>query len=293
MALMTLLFFSITTPVSGTITHNEANGKVTIQTDQLNVVVTSNNNVPAYSFGNKADTNASQNRVQFDRIFEFQDTNNNSHYDTADTIVTTSVTALASLQLQMNAVTELNGLNAGINFNMSLTAKALVSLNFDRITFDNHVTTMNQSQLKFDVIINNYNFISQTSMLAVAFKMSSKVSNQTTMDHNKQQSSLQFGQHSYFASNNTAMAGDAKINASLSQQVSTNGQHMIYLSYPHFSGKLVHDPSMGVTQNQVSSSYSVTTNQKSSSTSAMPLEGFGVLGTLLAIPIFYRRKIQA
>jgi len=289
-------------PSQASLNYTEANGKVTVQTNNLWVEVTGNSNTPSYFFRGQSETNHTRHRAQFVELFEFQDTNNNSRYDQNDTRVESSLVALASLNVDLGAVSNTGSSSTAVSFNMSMTAKALINLQFSKITFDNHISDKNDTKLKFDVIIDNYSFSAHGDMLALAFRLSSTVSNHTTYKHNNQSSQVEFGQHAYLSSNNTATAGGQQLNVGMTVNETANGQIMTYFAYPRFTGKLVHDPSLGMDSSSSGGSSSGTTNTTTSSTSTgdlsnttgdtMPYSMFFGLLPLLVIPVVIRRRNQ-
>lgn len=244
--LMVLVLGLMSYPTQASVTYTEAQGKITIETDNIWAEVTGNNNVPAYFFRGQTDSNDTRHRAQFVELFEFEDNNNNSKYDKDDTRVSSTVVALASLDVALSAVAETSGASAGISFNMSLTAAALVNLQFTEVTFENHITEENETRLKFDVIIDNYSFSLNGDMLALAFKLTSNVSNSTQFQRNDKASHVQFGQNAYLESNTYADVGGNQVNVSMSVNETADGSVMTYFSYPKFSGQLVHDPALGV-----------------------------------------------
>jgi len=230
-----LLMMSITSSVAVG-TNQGKSDNVQVSTDNLVVQVTGGGNVPMYTFWNVND-NTTKYKVQFSQAFEAQDSTTNGTagaFDHGiDSQVPGSTLALSKLSWGFSNVTNDN--NGNVNFNLTSSDGTF--------QFRNHLTANNQDSMKFDVLINNYQFKSSDSMLVLAFKVLVQGnSGDSSPDTNQNGNSVAFN-NGFFQSADTASAGSANINVGLT----TGNGAMIYLAYQNFNGSnLVHDPTVGV-----------------------------------------------
>ncbi|WP_371805089.1 hypothetical protein [Candidatus Lokiarchaeum ossiferum] len=207
-----------------------------IQNDQISISITGGANTPAYSLW-QLNQNNSKYQVKFNRLFEVVDENQNGEYDKGnETIVPASNDALASLSWNFSAITT-DG--AGYHFNLTSQGE-----NFT-LQFRNHLN-VNGSSLKFDIFIENYEFVSkdENAMLVLGFHLQGN-KNRASRNGNK----IEFGDNGYLESETTAQAGNKTIKARM-KDGEENGQPMAYISFSHFNGTLLHDPTIGFSTNE-------------------------------------------
>ena len=233
-----LLMMSITSGVAiGT--SQASSDNVQVSTGNLVVKVTGGSNVPMYTFWN-VNNNATKYKVQFSQVFEAIDNPNsgtNGSYDLGtDTKVAGAPVSLSALSWTFSNVSNDN--NGNVNFNLTSSDGTF--------QFRNHLTANNLNSMKFDVLINNYQFKSNESMLVLAFKVlvNSNSTDRAPSTQKDNSSSVGFS-NGYFQSAGQANAGNHTVQTGLSTG-SDNGA-MIYLAYQNFNGtNLVHDPTLGV-----------------------------------------------
>jgi hypothetical protein len=204
--------------------------------------------VPFYFFYATDNENETY-RLQFDLMFEVKDLNSNGIFDPEnETIVPNSILALASMNWELSEIEETSN---GVSFNLTgtpLTGDLVVQ-------FRNHIQTVNgETSLKFDVVINNYEWTndSEDVLLVLAYKLQTtdEPDDLSVSDHEDEES-VTFGK-GYFNSSTQADSStgdDVKASLSTGKGSPENGDdndHRIYISYTHFDGDLVHDPTIGL-----------------------------------------------
>jgi hypothetical protein len=223
--------------------YSKEAGKVVLETDTLAVEITGGQNIPAFFFweiGNESVTY----KVQFNQVFEAIDENSNGIFDLQnDSKVLNSQVSLASLEWDFSEflVVEEDNSPTEVHFNITSTdsSKGQGEAKTLMIEFRIHFTA--ESELKFDIAVEDYEFINETAMLVFGFKLL------TTMNENthRLQNRVQFG-NGYFESEEIAESNGTALQVGLSAG-SQDEQKMIFLAYEHFDGSFVHDPTIGVT----------------------------------------------
>jgi hypothetical protein len=245
--------------------YSKEAGKVVLETDTLAVEITGGQNIPAFFFweiGNESVTY----KVQFNQVFEAIDENSNGIFDLQnDSKVLNSQVSLASLEWDFSEflVVEEDNSPTEVHFNITSTdsSKGQGEAKTLMIEFRIHFTA--ESELKFDIAVEDYEFINETAMLVFGFKLL------TTMNENthRLQNRVQFG-NGYFESEEIAESNGTALQVGLSAG-SQDEQKMIFLAYEHFDGSFVHDPTIGVTIADSSASQTdgdETTDQKTGTT---------------------------
>lgn len=294
--LVLLMLFSLNGMTSYAAPNAKRNGNTaSIETNTLVVNVQGGSNVPAFTFYSKSDTGRTY-RLQLDSIFEAVDKNGNGVYDLqGDQRVPNSNVALSSLSWVFSSFQTVNDSNnqvQSINFNITSSDGTGLKTSFS-LQFRMHLNAANPSQVKFDVVINNYTFKNANAMLVLAFKLITSHKGDSTQSQNKNQ--VNFG-NGYIKGNDTAQTGnDTTVKAGISNAVET-GSPKVYLSYGHFSGQLVQDPIIGV-QNTIdtgnTSGQSPKVNNIFPGLSKGLLFGTSIFATIvfLAVPVMiYRSK---
>ncbi|OLS23129.1 MAG: hypothetical protein HeimC2_27470 [Candidatus Heimdallarchaeota archaeon LC_2] len=239
-SLIFLLLLSNGTTVRGDVEGDTDGDTTTVQTDGLVVEIKGGFNVPFYFFWS-TDSPDVKYKIQMDSIFEANDSNINGVYDLAsDKKVPGSGITLASLTWEFSDLTtETNSLGevTAIDFSLNTAESMNPTIDDTFIQFDNHIDRDSGSQLKFDVIIDNYEFSSPQSMLVLAFKI------QSQGEASQDGQTVSFGD-GFFHSENTASDDNGEISVGLSQANEDGGK--LYLAYEQFTGKMIHDPTIGV-----------------------------------------------
>lgn len=229
--------------ISVEITDNQA----TIITDSLTVNITGGENVPKFNFW---ETDQSENvyKLQFSGIFEIEDNLENGTlgaYDqTEDKKLGGTIEALSPFRWDFSDFTleEENSELIGLHFNITST-DGPSDIDW-KIQFRNHLYIETDFQLKFDVLIDNYEFQHAEGFLVLAFKIGS---NDPVIQNGNE---IVFG-NGFFNIENTAEANGETIPVGLSIG-DEDADPKIYLTYGHFSGNLLHDPTLGIRTSRVS-----------------------------------------
>jgi len=224
-----------------TLDQGKSQSDVQVDTGSFTVKVVGGN-TPMYFFWANAN-NQTKYKVQFNSIFEATDSQSNGTQGVfdlgTDSRVAGSMIQLASQDWTFSAIN--NESNGDVHFTMNTTTNDGVE-----IIFQNHLYANQDSQLKFDVIINNYDFTSNDTLLVMDFKvLQSGGSGDQSADTNQNGNSVSFGD-GFFNIADTADAGGSSIGVGLST-ASESGNSKIYVAYENFNGNdLVHDPTVGV-----------------------------------------------
>ena len=282
------------------IQHEAQNGMVTLETDSIVIQVVANQEVPFYFFWSTQNPEEKY-KLQFYTIFEIIDTNGNGIYDPGnDTIVPNSKVALASFDWEFSdfkTETDANGTVTAIHFNMTSVSGINPHSPDFTLQIRNHLYADNISALKFDIVISNYSFKDDNADLVLGFNLILAAGGQKMKEHRHQhRESLEFG-NAYFETNSTAKDRnntDVSVRMSYGEDTERHEMNakMVYLTYEHFTGELVHDPVIGVlSSGSGSSSEQTVGSQKSTDMRLFPtpsrgeLLATGLIATMLAIAI--------
>lgn len=237
-----VLLFS--TSYSSGLVLNQNPGNLEINTSNIAMVITGGGNVPSYQFWDLAD-NSTKYTLRFTTMFEATegDTGTAGVYDqSSDQKVSGSVYGLASLSWDFGTVIENDA--GGVDFNLTSSDGA--------IQFTNHLASDDASDLKFDVKINGYDFVSSESILVIGFKVTTintgSNGDEETAEVDQDDEETVSINTATFQSEPTATDDNGIINVGLSTG-SEGSNSMIYLAYGQFVGNLVHDPTIGVDSN--------------------------------------------
>ncbi len=244
---MAILLVGITNTSAKGINSQYNNGITTLETDSMVIEIKGATNIPAFFFyapGNDTDTY----RLQLDSIFEIIDDDGNGIYDAAeDTLVPNSNLALASLNWEFSDfITDTDGETVtAIHFNITST-EALGNNPTDGnliLQFRIHMDLVNEAELKFDVVVDGYEFVDANAMFVIAFKLT------TTENVNmvRTQSKFSFG-NAFFESETTANDTNGEMKVAVSYGESADKK--LYIAYEHFDGRMVHDPTIGLTSGE-------------------------------------------
>ncbi len=256
---------TIAMPGDSKIKHEVQSGIVTVETDSIVVETVGNNELPFYFFWSTSNPDEKY-KLQFYTMFEIIDTNDNGIYDpTEDQVVANSRVALSAFAWEFSDVitdTDANGNVTAVHFNMTSTSRVGVISPEFTLQIRNHLYAENISALKFDIVITNYTFKDDNAKLVLAFQLvlADKNKEMHTYKHQTRES-LKFGD-AYFETNTTAqdkLQHEVQAKLSYGEDIEQHMEDtkMVYLTYSHFNGDLVHDPVIGVDTGSSSSSEEV------------------------------------
>ncbi|MHA2169588.1 MAG: hypothetical protein ACXAB7_06805 [Candidatus Kariarchaeaceae archaeon] len=248
--LISMLVLSATVSTNAKVDSEKKSDSITIETDTLAVDIKGGANVPFFFWWEQGEESSTY-KLQLDQIFEAFDNNSNSEYDLGeDRRIPNSHISLPALNWdfsEFDVVTDANDVTTELHFNLTSTGNIGNPLDDGLfIQFRMHITSANDAELKFDVVIDGYEFSDPDAMLVLGFKLI------TTGKHDpvKDGDTVEFGD-GYLQSESTAVDGNETIASSLSTG-EEEGSKKIYVSYEHFDGHMVHDPTIGVASMQVS-----------------------------------------
>ncbi len=243
---------------------SEANGKVDVVTNQATISVTGGGNIPFYHIQSK---NSNTNYlVKFVSLEEFNDKNNDGQFQHNE-LVPKSYSSFPSLGWKFSGFLLTNDSSNNIQ-------KIDFSYNSSTIELDNHINVANGNQIKFDIIINQYSWLSTSSSLAIKLQISGG-----SLSKNSEGNDVSFG-NAYLKTVTTAQPTSG--NVPVSPQV--DSANSLYILINHFDGKMILDPLFGVTNTSGNSGSS------SNSTNTAGLELFPILGSCIAIGIIGSKK---
>lgn len=210
---------------------NRGSNNFETDTGEITVKVVGGGNVPMYTFY-ETDNNETQYRVMFKQVFEFNDTDGDGVYTSGtDSRVPQSGVALPSLSWDFSNVTSEGGTTS---FNITSSDGIF--------TFANHIDD-GAAELKFDVIISaDYEWHSDDAHLALAFSLTNTASSDSDVEQEGNQVNFD---GAFFNIEDTADDENGQISVGLTSSTDENDT-IAYVSYEHFSGEMVHDPTMGV-----------------------------------------------
>ncbi|MHA2248777.1 MAG: hypothetical protein ACXAD7_00375 [Candidatus Kariarchaeaceae archaeon] len=244
--LAVLLLSSIAvSPVHSMANYKKTTGKVTLETDTLAVEITGGANIPSYFFW-KIGENTTTYKIQFSQVFEAIDNNTNGNFDLQeDKKVQETLVSLGSMNWdfsEFDVVTDENDVTQEVHFNITAADEQKGQGNSKTLVIQlrNHLYTGEDAELKFDILIQNYEFSNENAMLVVGFKLIT-TGNEVM---NQYQNRIQFG-NGYFETEEIADGNGTQLNVGFSAG-EESASKMIFLAYEHFDGNLTHDPTIGV-----------------------------------------------
>lgn len=212
---------------------------ILVENENIAFSITGNQNVPMYSFWLPSQIE-NKYQVKFILLFEIIDVNQDGMFDHInDTQVPNSTVALPSLSWIFSDIEIVDNTT---HFNIT-------GQNGDfTIQFRNHLGT--DASLKFDIAIENYNFISDSddALLVLGFHLNAEVDSQKEVEQSRNR--IHFGENGYFETEPTAEASGETIDVGVSQEYDT-GQKIAYIAFERFTGTLIHDPRFGIESKDV------------------------------------------
>ncbi|MCY3412711.1 MAG: hypothetical protein INQ03_13820 [Candidatus Heimdallarchaeota archaeon] len=238
------LIFSIPVSAQG-IGAQTSNGIVTLDTDKIVIEIKGGSNIPSFFFHEVGEDTETY-KLQLDAIMEVVDNNSNGIYDLdEDKKVASSIISLATLNWEFSdLVEEKDGEEVtAVHFNITSTSEgAGNNPTSDELfmQFRMHMDLNNSAEIKFDVVIDGYEFIEDNSIFVLAFKLTTTNNENIVQSQNK----FEFGK-GYFESEEKAsdVSGETKVAVSYGEEQSDK---KIYLAYEQFDGLMIHDPIIGL-----------------------------------------------
>lgn len=308
-ALLTLMLVGIGTPLalaeSNSFEYQYSAGIVSLTTDNIAVKVTGDNQAPHFHWWDP-NTPSVDYHVMFVRIFEANDTDGNGVFDNAtDQIIGAPFVLPAANWTFSGFNAEGDGDNVtAVNFNFTTTARynpreetqgkdygMLPNLpTFDvYIQIRVHLNASTPNEMKFDLIVDGWNWTYQDSILVLQFTISESAHGQLQGDtqptgFHKTGTMFEFS-NGYFGYEPTALAANnsLQVKASYGEGIGHETGESVYLSFQNFGNEtLEYDPVIGV-QSATSSGVSWTNPM------ILSLIG-GAIVILFAIAIIFKKR---
>ncbi len=287
-------------PATGIGQENRGEDTIAVYTDNIVVEILGGANNPFFFFYQPSEENITY-KLQLEKIFESEDFNDNGEYDYLEEIlVNNTMVSLPSLEWEFSEfelINDTNGVTTNLNFNLTSTHDKALELNGTNINddfyiqFRMHMDVAESAQLKFDVVIDDYTFTSDTSNLILSFRLFTTQNEEMVRTN----SSFAFG-NAFFDSEESANDTNGHTEVGVSSMC-TDAESRIYLSYEHFDGLMVHDPTIGFTEDAVDDnvvdSIAVDTVADNTITDegALSLSGVFAFFAFILVPVtVYRKK---
>jgi len=233
---------------------NAGKNQVIIEGSKYTFKVTGKGNVPHYQFyenaeaattaqgqGNQAEDEPEPENViyhvKFVKLVEFNDTNENEQFDAGEQVPGGGHTlALPSVDWDYSIDED----TQTFTFTAPEETKPWIQLT-------NHYD--DENMLKFDIELREWQWIREDSELALRFDVTASAEQEADVTVNAETTGVSFefeGETAYFVSSLTAEIDEesADVGVTVSIAEEDNGAQ-IYLSYPHFSDSIYHDPTVG------------------------------------------------
>ncbi|MHA1560913.1 MAG: winged helix-turn-helix transcriptional regulator [Promethearchaeota archaeon] len=205
-----------------------------VENENIAIQVIGGEYVPMYSFWDPSQNETKYN-VKFIKLFEIIDENQDGNYNEHDTLVPESVKALPDMSWLFSEI-ETAG-DGTTHFNITSQGAAFT------IQFANHFGT--NASMKFDIIIENYEFVSNSEnvMLVLGFNL---LVGESEEELEQSGDRINFGENAYFEAESTATASGETINVGVTKGTNEGEESLAYIAYEQFNGTLVHDPKIGI-----------------------------------------------
>ncbi len=238
--------------------QNKSEGLRQVETSGLAVKVTAAGNVPHFHFWDPT-TNETDYHVLFARLFEVNDTNDNGAYDKGEDSPVGTPLALPS---QGWDVSDFNVVNdESIHFNFTHEPDTGVGIPSDvagevYIQLRVHIYAANPEELKFDILISDWDWESEETLLVLHFTVSLSDHgeeegkrapdnvNATGTQFQFSQAYMGYNETATLRNNNTVQVGGSNAPG---DGEGDNGKDSIYLAFENFKGEtLEYDPTLGI-----------------------------------------------
>ncbi|MFO7836820.1 MAG: hypothetical protein R6V83_09200 [Candidatus Thorarchaeota archaeon] len=244
--------------------YQHSQGMVELSTDDISIKVTAMNQVPHFHWWNNTDSGADY-HVMFLKLFEATDNNTDGAYDPENDSIVGAPFALPSSGWDFSGFeTEEDGSGnvTAVHFNFTNTATFSTPVDTpgpDRPDFDTtiqirvHMDMDNPDQMKFDLIIDGWEWAEEDSLLVFQFTVSE--SNRGEVNGTREPSDFaQEGNQFEFGGAFMEYAEEASAGEHQVQVRGTHGEgpaqqegKSVYLAFEYFGNEtLEYDPTIGV-----------------------------------------------
>lgn len=244
-------------------------GIVTLDTEEISIKVTGNNQSPHFHWWDPNNPTTDY-HVMFVKMYEVNDTNENGVYDHGTDVMIGAPFALPTSDWDFSGfeIEETDGNVTAIHFNFTTASTfnprpegtgadygQLPSLEpFDvYIEIRVHLDLANPGEMKFDLVVEGWEWTYEGSLLVLQFTLSESNHGQAmgTRDAgglHKTGTKLEF-RNGYFEYNETALAAQnqLEVKASYGEGDGVQAGQAVYLAFEYFGNDtLVYDPTIGV-----------------------------------------------
>ncbi len=268
-----LLLVGIGTPLAvaqnNSVEYNYSAGIVSLTTDDIAIKVTGNNQAPHFHWWDPNDPSVDY-HVMFVRLFEANDTNSDGIFDNSTDQIIGAPFVLPTTNWTFSdfIVDEEDENITAVHFNFTTTAEhdpREESLGKDYGMLPNmpsfdvyvqirvHLNLSNPGEMKFDLIVDGWNWTYNDSILVLQFTVTESTHGQLQGDtepsgFHKTGTQFQFS-NGYFEYEPTALAANnsLEVKASYGEGIGLEAGESIYLAFQNFGNEtLEYDPVLGV-----------------------------------------------
>jgi hypothetical protein len=279
-------------------------GLVKVNTPELAVRISGAGTVPHFRFWNPNDTQKDY-HVMFMRIFEFNDSDDDGAYTLkGDKMIGTPL----ALPSQNWEISEFNVVKNGdtvesIHFNFTNEASQMgvaQPQNDVYVQLRMHVYAAKANEIKFDVIISDWTWESDSSFMALQYAITESEHDENAERQNPQgfqrnetkfqfsQGYMEYEEKAQLRNNNSV-----QVKASYGEGMQGDKGESVYLAFENFKGEtLEYDPTLGISNGKETDGTDDADGTEGLQSIGSPLMWIGLMaGTTLGLVIIFR-KIQ-
>ena len=273
LALFALMLVGIGVPLAAaqgnSVQYQYSAGIVSLTTDDIAIKVTGNNQAPHFHWWDPNTPNVDY-HVMFVKMFEANDTNSDGVFGNASDRVVGAPFALPTTDWDFSGfVTEDDGENTtAVHFNFTTTTEhdprpegvgmdfgSLPSMEAFNVSIEVrvHLDLSNPGEMKFDLIVDGWDWTYDDSILVLQFTVTESAHGQLQGEDapsgfQKDGTMFQF-ENGYFQYNETALAANnsLQVKASYGDGIGMEAGQSIYLAFEYFGNEtLEYDPILGI-----------------------------------------------
>jgi len=309
LAMFALMLVGVGVPLAAaqgnSIQYQYSAGIVTLETNDIAIKVTGNNQAPHF-FWWDPDAPDVDYHVMFVKIFEANDTNSDGVFENGTDHIIGAPFALPTTNWEFSDfLVEDDGENVtAVHFNFTTTAEhdprpegagmdfgMLPSLPAFDVTIEIrvHIDATNPGEMKFDLVVDGWNWTYENSILVLQFTVTESAHGQlqgsdAPSGFQRDGTMFQF-ENGYFQYNDTALAANntLQVKASYGEGIGLEAGESIYLAFENFGNEtLEYDPTLGIESSGTSTGYVP-------DTMTLALIG-GAVVVLLLVAVIVRRR---
>ncbi|MGQ4912115.1 MAG: hypothetical protein ACP6KW_08095 [Candidatus Thorarchaeota archaeon] len=271
LALFALILVGVGAPLASAqgmgLDYQFSSGIASLETDSISIKVTGNNQVPHFHWWDPNNPTVDY-HVMFVKMYEANDTDDNGVYDYDTDVIVGAPFALPTTGWDFSGfeVEEVDGNATAVHFNFTTTETfdprpsgmdfgQIPSLSpFDvYIQIRVHLDLTNPGEMKFDLIVDGWQWTYDTSFMVLHFVVNEsnhgqEMGTRDVAGFHKTGTKFQFS-NGYFEYNETALAAQNQVQVTASYGAGDEAQagQSIYLAFENFGNEtLVYDPVLGI-----------------------------------------------